>query len=503
MDIELDAPPSKLRKLSHDLKAAEPISRLPRDTAPSEPVCVVAPCEHSHHTESDGSASPDRGVVHEETVSVQSQHDTDWDKPDPAGQAMSKNQLKKMRRRAEWEAGREYRKAIRREKTAEKRKRQRAARDEAKASGVKTSSKLAAPSRPGVKPRPSHFTRLPIAFIIDCSFDDKMVEKERVSLGAQLTRCYSDNHKAPFQAHLVISSWGGLLKERFDTVISGNHKSWRGVKFLEEDFVGVAEMAKLWMTGKTGGKLAGVFSQYGHSPRPRNVVDQTFSKMPPEEPPKPPPKAHITKGEIDQIKPEDPPSTENSAAVSAPEYGISRSDAARSPPVPLPEPEIVYLTSDSPHTLSVLKPYSTYIVGGLVDKNRHKGICYKTAMERGIKTAKLPIGEFMEMQSRNVLATNHVVEIMLRWLEYGDWGRAFLEVIPKRKGAKLRTRDEGEVGGVGNDDKECESAGDEHSQDDGDNAVAEGADVVGSQAHDGERNQAPETPQQRGTANHS
>ena len=114
------------------------------------------------------------------------------------------------------------------------------------------------------------------------------------------------------------------------------------------------------------------------------------------------------------------------------------------------EAEIVYLTSDSEHTLDRLKPYSTYIIGGLVDKNRHKGICYKRACDRGIKTAKLPIAEYMEMQSRFVLATNHVVEIMVRWLECGDWGEAFLKVVPKRKGGRLRSLggggDEGEMG---------------------------------------------------------
>ena len=44
----------------------------------------------------------------------------------------------------------------------------------------------------------------------------------------------------------------------------------------------------------------------------------------------------------------------------------------------------------------------------------------------------------MQMASRQVLATNHVVEIMLRWLDCRDWGQAFSEIMPKRKGAKLR-----------------------------------------------------------------
>jgi tRNA (guanine9-N1)-methyltransferase len=110
------------------------------------------------------------------------------------------------------------------------------------------------------------------------------------------------------------------------------------------------------------------------------------------------------------------------------------------------EAETVYLTSESDYTLTELKPYSTYIIGGLVDKNREKGICYKRATKCGIKTARLPIGEFMDMQSRKVLATNHVNEIMIRWLECGDWGEAFMKVIPKRKGGRLKgTASEGDA----------------------------------------------------------
>lgn len=107
--------------------------------------------------------------------------------------------------------------------------------------------------------------------------------------------------------------------------------------------------------------------------------------------------------------------------------------------------EVVYLSSDSSETLTELKPYSTYIIGGLVDKNRHKGICYKHAVEAGVKTAKLPIGEYIQMASRSVLTTNHVVAIMLQWLELRDWGEAFMKVIPQRKGGKLKDQTKNDV----------------------------------------------------------
>ena len=139
--------------------------------------------------------------------------------------------------------------------------------------------------------------------------------------------------------------------------------------------------------------------------------------------------------------------------------------------------EIVYLTSDSPHTLDRLKPYSTYIIGGLVDKNRHKGICYKTACDKGIRTAKLPIAEYMEMQSRFVLATNHVVEIMIRWLECADWGESFMKVMPKRKGGNLK--------GVGNDTQKPANSGDGVSI-----RVADSEENVSSETEEHESDQA-------------
>lgn len=296
---------------------------------------------------------------------------------------MSKNQLKKLRKKRDWEAGREGRRIIRKHKNQEKKSRKRAARDAAmegapfaNAEAIKNGQDMTdcRSLRPGIQKHASSIL-LPITVIIDCAFDDLMHERERISLTSQITRSYSDNHRAPFKAHLVVSSWGGELRERFDTVLNQHYKNWKGVRVLEDDFADAAELAKKWMSSEKSQKLVGAFAMVAEHEAPTDLEN---------------------KGEV------------------------------------------VYLTSDSENTLDRLKPYSTYIVGGLVDKNRHKGVCYKSACGKGIRTAKLPIGEYMDMQSRYVLATNHVVEIIIRWLECGNWGEAFLKVIPKRKGGKLK-----------------------------------------------------------------
>ncbi|CAH8384263.1 unnamed protein product [Eruca vesicaria subsp. sativa] len=94
---------------------------------------------------------------------------------------------------------------------------------------------------------------------------------------------------------------------------------------------------------------------------------------------------------------------------------------------------LVYLTADSETVLEDLDHKSVYIIGGLVDRNRFKGITMNKAQEQGIKTAKLPIGEYMKMSSSQVLTVNQVLEILVKFLETRDWKTSFFTVIPRRK----------------------------------------------------------------------
>ncbi|KAK9051839.1 hypothetical protein SSX86_028467 [Deinandra increscens subsp. villosa] len=94
---------------------------------------------------------------------------------------------------------------------------------------------------------------------------------------------------------------------------------------------------------------------------------------------------------------------------------------------------LVYLTADSETMLSELDPKKIYIIGGLVDRNRWKGITMKKAIDQGIQTAKLPIGNYLKMSSSQVLTVNQVIEILLKFLETKDWKASFFHVIPQRK----------------------------------------------------------------------
>ncbi|KAI7491907.1 hypothetical protein KC357_g1471 [Hortaea werneckii] len=364
---------------------------------------------------------------------------------DDAGNPISKNQAKKLRKKAEWEAGREDRKVIRKEKMTARKERKRAARDSA-----------APPQSETITAKPQRHVQLPITFLLDCDFDDLMRDNERISLASQITRCYSDNKNSLFRAHLTVCSFGGQLRKRFDTILT-HYTGWRGVRFLDEDFILASEMAKGWMLGEAGRKRNGKEIETKKDDVDANELIvgvggiEEANAATEETKPDSADKAKSSSGTQTQSQQPRRPETEGGQFKGVFSKYADLSDADKKKLQE--EGEVVYLTSDSPHTLTEMKPYSTYIIGGLVDKNREKGICYRRACEAAekckregrtmeVKTAKLPIGEYLEMSSRKVLATNHVNEIMLKWLECGDWGEAFMRVIPKRKGGKLREEEE-------------------------------------------------------------
>lgn len=108
--------------------------------------------------------------------------------------------------------------------------------------------------------------------------------------------------------------------------------------------------------------------------------------------------------------------------------------------------DIVYLTSDSSNVLKEIDQSKAYIIGGLVDHNHRKGLCYQLAVERGIAHAQLPITEFVQLNSRRVLTVNHVFEILMHFTESQDWKDAFYKVLPARKVVSEKRVDKGKDG---------------------------------------------------------
>ena len=98
--------------------------------------------------------------------------------------------------------------------------------------------------------------------------------------------------------------------------------------------------------------------------------------------------------------------------------------------------QIVYLTADSDSELETLDPKKVYVVGGLVDRNRHKGVSHARAMSMSVGTARLPLSSSsyaVMPKGTTVLTVNQMVEILLKFNCTGCWRQALLSVLPSRK----------------------------------------------------------------------
>ena len=93
----------------------------------------------------------------------------------------------------------------------------------------------------------------------------------------------------------------------------------------------------------------------------------------------------------------------------------------------------VYLTAEAEETLDSVEPGVTYVIGGLVDRNRLPGVCAKRAQQLNLPQKRLPLLEHVHFKSRTVLTVNHVFEILVERLNGKDWKEAIVAVLPKRK----------------------------------------------------------------------
>ena len=90
-------------------------------------------------------------------------------------------------------------------------------------------------------------------------------------------------------------------------------------------------------------------------------------------------------------------------------------------------------TADSPFEISTLNENDIYIIGGFIDRNRHKMKTLNKAEALGIRHARLPINDFPQMKSSSVLTVNQCFEILVTQLEMNDWKQTIERSVPRRK----------------------------------------------------------------------
>ena len=94
--------------------------------------------------------------------------------------------------------------------------------------------------------------------------------------------------------------------------------------------------------------------------------------------------------------------------------------------------EIIYLSPDSPNILEEVNSDSIYVIGGFVDKPVSKYRSLDKATNLKIKTARLPLEEYLPDIMNPVLNINNVVEILSKFMESKNWDTAVNESIAKR-----------------------------------------------------------------------
>ncbi|XP_032716515.1 tRNA methyltransferase 10 homolog B isoform X1 [Lontra canadensis] len=105
---------------------------------------------------------------------------------------------------------------------------------------------------------------------------------------------------------------------------------------------------------------------------------------------------------------------------------------------------LVYLTPDSEHALEDIDLNKVYILGGLVDESIQKKVTFQKAREHSVKTARLPIQEYMvrHQNGKNyhseILAINQVFDILSTYFETQNWPEALKKGVSSRKGYVLQ-----------------------------------------------------------------
>jgi hypothetical protein len=241
----------------------------------------------------------------------------------------------------------------------------------------------------------------------------------------QIKRCYSHNRTCEKIVHLALTSFTGQSRKEFDKRANG-FELWRNFtihdKSLEEVWpseeipgsVRIEELKKLQVIASAkseaakakalAASAAAAASDATNSTSENSSTDiqASGSSLTPVIDATNPTIATTT------VTLTEGPSAEEIKILEA-ERALKEESLATTPAVK----KVVYLSADSPNTITELDPGTCYILGGIVDKNRFPNLCQSKAEKLGIETAQLPIGEYIQMSSRRVLTVNQGTYILL------------------------------------------------------------------------------------------
>lgn len=244
----------------------------------------------------------------------------------------------------------------------------------------------------------------------------------------QIKRCYSHNRTCEKIVHLALTSFTGQSRKEFDKRANG-FELWRNFtihdRSLEEVWpseeipgsIRIEELKKLQVIASAKSEATKAKALAASAAAAAAASDATnftsgnsstdtqasASNLAPVTDATDPSSVTAT-----VTSTEEGPSAEEIKILEA-ERALKEESLATTPAVK----KVVYLSADSPNTITELNPGTCYILGGIVDKNRFPNLCQNKAEKLGIETAQLPIGEYIQMSSRRVLTVNQGTYILL------------------------------------------------------------------------------------------
>eukprot|EP00920_Eleutheroschizon_duboscqi_P020470 GHVT01048488.1.p1 GENE.GHVT01048488.1~~GHVT01048488.1.p1 ORF type:complete len:778 (+),score=115.81 GHVT01048488.1:1524-3857(+) len=258
--------------------------------------------------------------------------------------------------------------------------------------------------------------------LIDCDFDELHSPREAQSLQQQLMYSYGAVHRAKSPMRLALCGVSANLRKEIHKRLSGV-ENWQCF-ILQQPFHR--------LTAPPPNALPTHSNEHTQAyTQPKTMCSTAAATTPSPSSPG----AHLIYGSsLPLVAAWDMPTGAPSSIASVSPSLVQPVPALYSPlsPGALPR-SVVYLTADSPNVLETLEADTAYVVGGLVDRNRHKGLTYKLAEKHGIATANLPIREHLELNGSKVLTVNQVVDILLSFNNLRDWAAAVAAAIPERK----------------------------------------------------------------------
>lgn len=236
----------------------------------------------------------------------------------------------------------------------------------------------------------------------------------------QIKRCYSYNRTCEKIVHIALTSFTGKSKEEFTKRANG-YELWKNFTLHEDgleriwpsdEISGKERLAELkQLQAKASIKSEAIKAQVlaaasSSSSEPSSMEHQEATGSTPTD--------QATAATTTEAPSSEGPSTEqetpkNDYKALEMERNMKEEKLATIPAVK----KIVYLSADSPNTITHLEPGTSYILGGIVDKNRFPRLCQDKAEKLGLETAQLPIGDYIQMSSRRILTVNQGVYLSI------------------------------------------------------------------------------------------